>query len=473
MASRGVNGVTVAAALLDGLVQMQKDTRSSSAALAATGAWTRDIKFAIPETGLSVGEIYGAVRQRFGHDVYIGGDLVEYSTGRLELTVRGNGVPAKKFAGAPDELAELISHAAEHVYSYSQPARWVTYLSDRGRDAEVAKFCQETLANQDDETRARLLNVWAIASQNLGRPAAESMSLLESAIKLKPDLWPADTKVMNALIVEGREEEAWRYSKQLEKTAGGRPGNVPELYFDNLDQMTWNINAIVDALKHDEASSGAGTQQSTAANYLAQMYLLLHDQLAVETELRSIKEDSKDRSAAAGVHFVRGRLAFEEGDQERALVEMRKFNEASEDRRVFSDFPTEHCWLGVIEEATGHPDRADTIFADGRRFVDCARFRADALDHRDDWVGALAVYASAVELAPDLPAPYYSWGLALLRHGGKRGPHWAEPLKALGDLLAKRRERKVARAKYEAALAEAPNWRDLHEAIERLNQATP
>jgi predicted Zn-dependent protease len=63
--------------------------------------------------------------------------------------------------------------------------------------------------------------------------------------------------------------------------------------------------------------------------------------------------------------------------------------------------------------------------------------------------GAQKAYAEAVALAPDLPAGYYSWGVALARHGdlagaeaklkdaNQRGPHWADPLKAWGDVFAK------------------------------------
>ena len=66
---------------------------------------------------------------------------------------------------------------------------------------------------------------------------------------------------------------------------------------------------------------------------------------------------------------------------------------------------------------------------------------------RLDW--RAKAYADAVALAPDLPAGYYSWGAALARHGdlagaeaklkdaNKRGPHWADPLKAWGDVLVK------------------------------------
>jgi tetratricopeptide (TPR) repeat protein len=55
------------------------------------------------------------------------------------------------------------------------------------------------------------------------------------------------------------------------------------------------------------------------------------------------------------------------------------------------------------------------------RYVDCYRFRADILDGRGDWPGAQKAYANAVALAPDLPAAYYSWGVALAKHGDLNG----------------------------------------------------
>jgi hypothetical protein len=40
-----------------------------------------------------------------------------------------------------------------------------------------------------------------------------------------------------------------------------------------------------------------------------------------------------------------------------------------------------------------------------------------------------------------------------------KGPHWADPLKAWGDLLATKGKTKEALAKYDAAVKYAPNWR--------------
>ena len=110
--------------------------------------------------------------------------------------------------------------------------------------------------------------------------------------------------------------------------------------------------------------------------------------------------------------------------------------------------------------------------------MDCFRFRADILDGRGDWPGAQKAYADAVALAPDLPAAYYSWGVALAKHGNldgaaaklkdanQKGPHWADPLKAWGDVLVKQGKTKDALVKYDEALKYAPNWQQLKAARE-------
>jgi hypothetical protein len=46
----------------------------------------------------------------------------------------------------------------------------------------------------------------------------------------------------------------------------------------------------------------------------------------------------------------------------------------------------------------------------------------------------------------------------------KRGPHWADPLKAWGDVLLKEGKAKEALAKYDQALKYAPSWQQLKEA---------
>lgn len=110
--------------------------------------------------------------------------------------------------------------------------------------------------------------------------------------------------------------------------------------------------------------------------------------------------------------------------------------------------------------------------------MDRYRFREDTLDGRGDWPGAQKAYADAVALAPDLPAGYYSWCVALAKHrhllgaeaklkgANQTGPHWADPLKVWGDVLVKQGNGKDALAKCDRALKHAPNWKQLKDARE-------
>ncbi|HEY1726446.1 MAG TPA: hypothetical protein VGF89_13550 [Steroidobacteraceae bacterium] len=71
-------------------------------------------------------------------------------------------------------------------------------------------------------------------------------------------------------------------------------------------------------------------------------------------------------------------------------------------------------------------------------------------------------------------------GVALAKHGdldgaaaklseaNRKGPHWADPLKAWGDVLVQQGKTKAALGKYDAALKYAPNWRQLLEARQAL-----
>jgi hypothetical protein len=158
LAARGIDGAVVAAGLLDNLSHLQDATRSSSAARSLSGAWTGNIKLDVPETGISLGEISRLLRDRFGNDVRIEGDLVETTAGGLALTVRGNGVPAMTFEGSATELGQITGKAAEYVYSKSQPARWATHLTNVSRNEEAIAFSRAAMTGADPAERPWLLN---------------------------------------------------------------------------------------------------------------------------------------------------------------------------------------------------------------------------------------------------------------------------------------------------------------------------
>jgi hypothetical protein len=62
LAARGFDGTITAGASLEELTRLQDATRSSSAALGLSGAWSGNINFDVPETGISIGEISRMLR---------------------------------------------------------------------------------------------------------------------------------------------------------------------------------------------------------------------------------------------------------------------------------------------------------------------------------------------------------------------------------------------------------------------------
>jgi tetratricopeptide (TPR) repeat protein len=481
LAAQGLTGKVIAGAVLDELSHLQDATRSSSAARGLSGAWTSNLKLDVPEAGISIGEISRLLRERFGHDVHIDGNLIETPTAGLALTVRGNGVAPKTFTGSTSELKKLTVEAAEYVYSQSQPARWATYLSNVERNEEAIAFCRGAVASADPAERPRLLNIWAIALQSTGGSPSEALSLFRASVKLQPDLWTAHTNIQNDLMLLGDEEGAWRAGEDMRTAAGGRPGRAREFDYQNWDYLTWNLQAWLGAVVADaEANAGAGTSTGAVGPSIADIQSRLHDSEAADLALKTTRDDPHDPSIAATTHFVRGRLAAEAGDVSSAAMQMEAFGVAYADPAVSSNNPGYNCWIAPAEEAAGNPAKADAVLKAAGAFVDCYRFRADILDARGDWPGAQKAYAEAVALAPDLPAAYYSWGVALAKHAdvaaaeaklkaaNQRGPHWADPLKAWGDVLVKQGHTKEALVKYNAALEYAPDWKQLKQAREAL-----
>ncbi|MBV8681472.1 MAG: tetratricopeptide repeat protein, partial [Caulobacteraceae bacterium] len=477
LAARGLTGKVVAGGVHDALTRLKAATRGSAASRHLSNAWTGDIKIEVPETGISIGELGRMLKDRFGHDTLIEGDLVQTANGGLALTIRGDGVLPKTFEGEAGDLDKLSTQAAEYVYGQSQPSLYATYLTRAGRNAEAAAFAKAAYATDDDADKPYLLNVWADALSNTGAAPRETAPLYAETVRLKPDFWIGYGNLMNIELLLGDEEGVWRVGNAMSRRAGGRPGRAEELYYINADLVSWNLPAWRDALIADaKAHAGVGSIVAAEAPIIAIIDARLHDPVDAELQLQTAQSDASDPTVAAIAHFVHGRLAAEAGEAARAAAEMEAFGVAFANPVVSSNYAGYNCWIAPAEDAAGHPDKADAALKAGGHFVDCFRFRGDILDHRGDWPGAQKAYAQAVAIAPDLPAGFYSWGVALARHGDlsgavaklaaahARGPGWADPLKAWGDVLGRQGRWKDALAKYDEALKRAPKWVELQRA---------
>jgi len=442
-------------------------------------AWSNEINLEVPETGLSIGEIERVLKTRFGHDRHISGDLVRVDQTGLALTVRGSGVLPKTFSDSKGDLDALTSKAAEYVYSQAQPGLWSAYLVGSGRYREAIEFSQTSIASASAADRPVLLTYWGLAIAKTGGAGLQALALVQRAISLQPDYWYAYEVMPNIKGVLGDEEGIWGLMEDLRKIAGGRPGRAPEVAYGDIDFLSWNLQSLLAEFTADaDSHSGAGTLPFTVGPQIALVEAWLHDPAAAELALQTTKPDARDPSIDADTHLVWGLLASDSGNSARAVSEMEAFLAAYADPAVAWNDYGFNCWVAPAEEAAGHSDKADAVLRTGGTFIDCYRFHGDILDGRGDWKGAQEWYHKAVALAPDLPAGYFSWGVALAKHGdlagaedklrnaNQRGPHWADPLKAWGDVLVKLGKNENALAKYDEALKYAPNWKQLKQARE-------
>ncbi len=495
LAGRGVTGKVVAGDVLDELTRLQSATVGAAASLTrnVSGAWSNQVTVQVPETGITLGELSQVLKARFGHDVHIDGALVETASGGLALSVRGDGVAAKTFTGSVDALRPLAVEAAQYVYAQSEPASWAAYLEQAVGCPEAVTFIRSIYETVDPQYRAPLLTAEAECSVSTGGSLSDALALLHQAQALDPDYFAAYDIEQYVLMTSGHEEAAWRVGRRIGELVEGQPAELRRIhnslsYLLGRDFTAWRAFAL--GLKFTVETRGL---RPSVYVMLPFVDVGLHDPGAAESALRNAPPNGPQ--SGADIAFIRALIAAERGNPVAAAQEVEATFAGVTDplefaaRELVGGMPIPEnrgCVIAAIEESGGHPEKADAILANAEaaHLTDCQRFRGDILDHRGDWPGAQQAYAQAVALAPDLPAGYYSWGVALARHGdlagaiaklqeaNQRGPHWADPLKVWGDVLAKQGHWSDALAKYDEALKYAPNWAALRQARDAARKRT-
>jgi tetratricopeptide (TPR) repeat protein len=481
------SGKIVAAELLDRLTQLQADTRTSARKRGLSSAWANEISIQLPQTGLSIGQIENFLKARFGHDQHIDGELVKTDTGTLVLTVRGTGILARRFTDTAGHIDAPVNAAAEYIYGESEPGLFAKYLSDIGRNDEAIAFAKAHFSKASIEEQPVLLNYWANAITFKALPNAniEALALYQEAVRIKPDYWIGYNNSLLALGNLGREEELVQLGQQMIKIAGGRPGRAPDEMYQPYDFAVFNLEAERRGALADMASTDGGTltaQSGAEGLSVTLIDVLLHDVAAARLRFQTTVWDPKSHPDAANAAVAQ---AFLEKELDNLPAAAERWDELSllyADPVIVASIASMICSAVPIYEKTGQPQKADAALSavGALTLVDCYRYKADVLDMRGNWVGAQEWYTKAVKLAPSLPGGYYSWGLALAKHGdlpaaieqlrlaNLKGPTWADPLKAWGDVLAKEGHGEEGLAKYDEALKYAPNWKELKESREAL-----
>ena len=488
LAARGVSGKVVAGGVLDALTRLQTATRAAAAKRNLRNAWTSDIRIEVPETGVSIGEIDRMLHERLGHDVHVEGDLVQTEAGGLALTVRGDAVAPRTFAGGAGELDKLTSQAAEYIYGQSQPGLYAAYLEGAERYADFDAFAPGAFARASDAERPDIANSWGNVLGSEGKDQ-EAIAKYRLAAQLQPYYWKAWANLTASEIALGDEEAAFRVGRRLTAAAAAAPAGhkLTPLNRTNIDALEQNWAGYIEDNLYDARINGAGgTQLAGIGPLLAEAAARSHDWAGAERYLT--ESDAADPYTRNERAQVLGLKAMDDGrftpDAVAALEAA--YVQWQGDLNLQFDFHDHPCYLALAEAMTGQTAKAEAIFSRLGSLTSCASFKADALDHAGDWPGAQAAYAAATSAAPDLPFAYQRWGLALLRRGqpaaaalkfaaaSARGPRWADPLKGWGDALAAQGRHGEAIVKYAAAARAAPHWTGLHlawaQALDRLGR---
>ena len=148
--ARGTNGDVIAGDITSKVTSIRKTAMDISFSISRDVSADRhnDIKVEIPETGVSISEVWRTLRRWLGHERYLTGNVRELGGGRIALTTSLDGAATMTETGAASDLSALEQRAAEDVFGAFDPVNHINYLSFEGRTrdalAAVERFVPES-----------------------------------------------------------------------------------------------------------------------------------------------------------------------------------------------------------------------------------------------------------------------------------------------------------------------------------------
>jgi tetratricopeptide (TPR) repeat protein len=475
LAPTGITGQVAATGVRDELQKLQDSGRwLTGGQLDRKSAWSSTVKTEVPESGVSLGEIDRLLREHLGRDIHIDGDLVQTLTGGLALTVRGDDVLPKTFEGGAGDLDKLTTQAAEYVYGRSQPYEFFTYLQANHRDAEALDFVAGAVQRaNNDSLRARLANGWGTSLEAMNRPA-EALEKYHLAMSLEPYYWTPRGDAVVALAGSEGEEAAWRESRAMLAAVDAAPKkDRPRLYMlANPTQLTWDMPWHLAALLDGVSENNGRGVDSVTAPQVARAYALMHNASLAARYLGL--SDAKAPATQAVAHQIAILQAIDRNELGSSVADadaLWKVWQANPQLQADDDSP---CLAALALGMAGRTADSDAIFQKIGPWSRCTAAHGQILEHQGNLAAAQAMWADGINHSPDLPFDYMARGVseenrgdlksaeADLKKASSTAPHFADPIKLYGDLLAREGRWKEAFAKYEEALKYAPNWPNLH-----------
>lgn len=488
MAAEGLTGQVVASRLLDRLAQLQQQTQSSRAPTSYANDWGDDIRVQIPETGVSVSQLYTYLSQWLGHQTHISGEIYRLPDGQIAVTARVGAISSPTFIGKAAQFDALLQKAAEQVYAVTQPYRYAVYLMNSGHPDKAAPIFHHLVDTGDIVDKAWAYIGLGSIAQMKGDTAA-ALSLPRQALAIRPHFFIALENIVNVEQQLQHTEDAHRDNLAFAAAAEHGDGSVAQ---EDAILARWSSQIAVASDMGDLAAQRDLSRQAVAAvaidpndpqaeqfrDLTVSALAGMHDQAAAAAAIAALPDVREQPMMLLNreANLVFAYITLNDWQTAGPLLAklqpaLAAFGPPGRELSARA-FTAAQAW--VLAE-TGHVAKAEQVIAPTPRDCDlCLDVRGQIDTVAKHWAAAGGWYALLERRVPDLPGPLVddcqmrlesgnaNGAIGLCRLAHQKAPHWADPLEYWGEALLAIRHYDDARAKFAEAAEHAPNWGRLH-----------
>ena len=489
--ARGLDGTAIANRLTDRFAAMRDQSDSARAEDSYANGGDGEIKIAIPNTGVSVGDVWRYLRQWLGNDRRIGGDVTIIGD-QVEVTARISGGKGESFRAPLADPTPAIDAAAASIFKQTQPYRYALVISQT-KGPEAAIPLMRAIAEEGSEVRERQWGYigWETMLNRIGR-SDEAALRARQGIVLDPTFGKIYSNLSDADGLIGRSEaqlsanrkvvELLRTPAQSQLSPNGF-AHTRDAGQVHVAQLLGNDEAQVAVLQHEGTlPEYNGNARSARMDTLIKLAKLGEFRRAAESLPLLPFSDPAFAFQANGVVVefaaATGRSAKAVAMMDRTLSSFAKLIPKG---MALADFaPAAAARYAELLIAAGRAaDAAKAVAPTRLDCYPCLVARGEVAAALGDRPAATRWFAEAARQGPSLPQADYQWGRMLaandnrpaaLAHfavAAKRAPGWYEPPYASGRILMAQNRFAEARAALEKAHAAAPKRADVMLALGR------
>jgi tetratricopeptide (TPR) repeat protein len=482
-AARGMGGDVLANDLINHLSEVRKITLAHSISNTSDVSLNgNDIRVDIPDTGISLGEVWRLLRRWLGHEKHLTGSLRELPDGKIALHAAFTDGTRLDVSGPANNLDKLEQGLAEQIFTHFDPSNVVLYLWGTGRPEEALKQAErDALSVTGRERQADSYSLWSDLTRSIAGDIPLSIERIRISLALDPKIavahneYAAEEHLLGHTELELAERRA--VAAQTESDQPKTLQGAGYIYIHNL-----GLHRVAELLGDFGAAEATECGATCLPNNLSAGALFAarrHDigtARALLVSARASGQADPEESVDAAYYIAMG-----EGDGAAAVRAARTHAHTPGGRggevyaavvdRVETE-PMIAMALALAGDAAAARKVADATPAD---CYPCQIARGAAAAAAKDWARADFWFAHATALAPSIPYAYTEWGRMLRSKGDltgatakfeaahKKGPHFADPLEMWGEALIAKNRSDLALAKFEEANKYAPNWQRLHQ----------